>query len=725
MGQLKSISQQGTDNFEFQLITDVIGYVSSRDKTNLGERFMVRGAQNVYKKDNGNIAPREGLKLRGAVDATVAAVKSSYEWSDSLGREIPLRVCNSKFQFETDIITPGSYVWYDLLTGLSITRFAFDTIWDQYQLKDFLIFADGTSNLKTWTGGFAKIDSYPTVAGVITALNATPTAGGTNYTLFDVLTITTGSGTALALVVSLGVSNAVAAIEILEGGSGYSTGAGQATSGGTGTSCTVNVSTISGFAIKISGGGTWEGAGFRNALNGGPVRGARQLMINGTTYSYTGGEDTDTITGLSADPSASGTTYPAIQVVQSNTNTPSADQTNDFLKVFNNQVLVGSYNSRKLYLSTDTYVGSTPGYTYFTNVGSFVYGDPDIIILDNNPTGITVKDGSFYIPAGNADWYILTINSIPPISFTDGSTGLTRFVYTKVEKKAGAANMAAIAHEFIDHVGNDIVYLAQDQQVRVLGSFRSQFSQKYPSLSQVIQGELANEDFTGGALRCIGDFIHITAPATGRDWMHQTQESVDGNGNVVSDRKWHPPQVRGVARFAVIDSVTYGHSSVNPQIYEIWDTGQWHDDSPAGPQGYTSIMRMSYVSDGRRQGLIRFDKTFFEGYITPATDLFANIYYNYQGSSGIQNVIINDSTTLAFSLGTGSLGDNPLGAMLVDDPTDDDDLAKFKAIRKVTFVDCFEYEVEVYSTNPDSRWEILAHGVNATLSPAQAVYITN
>ena len=69
------------------------------------------------------------------------------------------------------------------------------------------------------------------------------------------------------------------------------------------------------------------------------------------------------------------------------------------------------------------------------------------------------------------------------------------------------------------------------------------------------------------------------------------------------------------------------------------------------------------------------------------------------------------------------MGDNPLGDGLTPESNDQELLPKFVVIRDVNPVNCFEYELEVYSTDPDSRWEILSLGVNITLAEQQAVFI--
>ena len=102
-------------------------------------------------------------------------------------------------------------------------------------------YASGTD----WTQGFVH-------SGAITAVNATPTNGGTGYTLNDVLTVTTGDGT--ATVTATGVTDGVVtAVTLTSGGTtGYRGGTGQATSGGTGNGCTVNVTAIAGGTATLA-----------------------------------------------------------------------------------------------------------------------------------------------------------------------------------------------------------------------------------------------------------------------------------------------------------------------------------------------------------------------------------------------------------------------------------------------------------------------------------------
>lgn len=628
--------------FDFKIIDTYEGYNSSKDKTNVSEKVLVRGSKNVYKKLSGTIASRPGLLRRGAIDATVAGVDSSDEWNTSLGASRPLRVSNNKLQVESDV-GGGGFVWYDLLeTGTlaspaaTLNRFIFNPWWDNTEKKDREIMVRGDSNILHWSGGIAVV------------------ASGTINTI-----------------------------------------------------------------IKSDTSKTWAQEGF--ATN---TAGEKKVVIGGVEFTYTGGESTSTLTGVTPDASAIAANGVAIQSVMVESSKPAAGFSADFIKTIGNQLWVGSYTSRLVYISDDSdfknFVVPTPASP----------GDPELLTLDDAPSCITVRQGNGHISAGLSDWYEIIFEITTLTNLFTGATSQIR--KTRVDKKPVSNLSAALAHEFVDVVGNDIVYLSKDQQVRVFGTFRNINQPKYPSLSQAVQDEFVQEDFTGGHLRAIGDFIYLTAPSSGRDYMHQTRENVDESGNVFAERLWHPPQVRNVSRFALIEGVLFGHSNANPQIYQIWDTSQWHDDGPSDePIPYSCVMKMSYRSHEKREGLLDFDMAFFEGYMSPGVKLYANIYMDYQGSEGIQNVIISSpeipaiffSGLSAPSLGDSSLGDNPLGDGLTPEQNDQELLPKFRSITDITSSDIFEYDIEIYSEDPDSRWEILSHGVNVQVADSHPSFL--
>ncbi len=97
------------------------------------------------------------------------------------------------------------------------------------------------------TGSSIRIWPTPSAAalGIIGVLSPTPTAAGTGYVVGDVLTISTGGTGATATVTSItSGTGAVTGVELTTRGSGYTAGTAKATTGGTGTNCTLAITSL-------------------------------------------------------------------------------------------------------------------------------------------------------------------------------------------------------------------------------------------------------------------------------------------------------------------------------------------------------------------------------------------------------------------------------------------------------------------------------------------------
>lgn len=468
--------------------------------------------------------------------------------------------------------------------------------------------------------------------------------------------------------------------------------------------------------ITKTGTTTWQQAGF--ATNDAAEK---KIIIGSTEFTYTGGESTTTLTGVTPNASTITPGSVALQSIITETDKPAAGFNNDFIKVINNQLYVGSYTSRLCYISDDT------DFTNFTVPTPRAPGDPELLTLDGTLKGIGVRQGKAHIGFGSGSWAV--------ISFENITVGSTLTQQTNVDVKPVANLQAPYAHEFIDTVGDSLIYLAQDQQVRTFGDFTNLFTPGYPSLSQEISTELMQQDFTGGGLKCIGEFTYLTVPNVGSVYLYQVRQSVDQIGQVVAERLWHPPFIWNATRIDNINGSVVAFSNANPQIYDVWDTEQYYDDSPSDEQlPYSCVAAFAYRTGGRRQGLLSFDKIFTEGYITEGSPLNVLINYNYQGSLATLVGIINSLEQPAYlfggenpsSLGDSTLGDEPLGESLDETPTEPDSLPKFKVINSMNLQNCFEYQPIYYSEATNAQWEILATGTNAVIEDNQnATFIIN
>lgn len=454
------------------------------------------------------------------------------------------------------------------------------------------------------------------------------------------------------------------------------------------------------------------------ATSGFPTSGT--VTIGGNTYTYSGISGS-TLTGVNATSVGEVANSVVLLSVVTNATTPASTFTNDFVRVNNNHLGVGSNTSRKFYISKDT------NYIDYSQATPRIPGDGAQPFFDSNLVGAIVKGGDYWISGGTSDWYqVKFVQSV-------NSSGV-QVESLEIKKQPTPSLAGAYSHEFMTIVNDTIVYLSKDQQLRTIGLYRNLNQPAYPSLSQEIAIELSGEDFTLGHIRAIKDFIYLVAPNAGRVYLHQTRSNVDPSGNVISERLWHSPFIWGISHIDEISGTVVGFSNSNPQLYSLWDTGQWHDDAPDTSAvlslPYTSVMLLAYQNGGRRQGKINFDKMYYEGYAVGT--LYDATYYDYQGATKILSSILNNPQRpfqktyigqVPPSLGGASLGDNPLGTGLSTSSDDQDLLPKFRVIVGKEAVDCFEFAPMVYSDEVDSRWEMLALGANITLSTAQAIEI--
>ncbi len=476
------------------------------------------------------------------------------------------------------------------------------------------------------------------------------------------------------------------------------------------------ISSTTANTITKTGSTSWQQAGFST------TSGEKSILINGNTYTYTGGESTTTLTGVAGSPAGEANGSVVLQNVMTEATTPATGFNNDFIKVINNQAYIGSYTSRVCYVSSnvdfDDFVVPTPT----------IQGSPELLTLDSTLNGIAVKSGNACISIGTGEWCV--------IEFLDITVGTTLERQTKVTVNPTAKGSAAYAHEFIGNSGDNVIYLSKDQQLRTFGNFNDLFYNAYPSLSLEVAIELAAETFTGGGLKCIGEFTYITAPVSGKTYLYQVRQSVNANNTVVVERLWHSPFTWNATRVDDINGTVVVFSNANPQYYQVWDTNQFHDDSPNdvnSPLPYTCVLALAYKTLNRRQGLQSFDKMFSEGYIAPGSALNLTINYNYEGVTGQAIVPINSIARPAYvfspsigSLGDSSLGDKPLGDEINIDDTNNLELPKFKVINSLSVVNCFEYQPIYSSDTLDSQWEILANGTNAKVETEQeASFIIN
>jgi len=147
-------------------------------------------------------------------------------------------------------------IWPDydkffVMVGAYSSMFAYsieNDFWMSGNNFDDGITANITCSLNGSAGGWVPfgVSTGVRIAAGIQAINATPTAPGTGYLLGDVLTCSVGGTGAQVIVTGVGASGAVTSIALQHSGTGtgFTVGTGRATTGGTGSGCTIEITTV-------------------------------------------------------------------------------------------------------------------------------------------------------------------------------------------------------------------------------------------------------------------------------------------------------------------------------------------------------------------------------------------------------------------------------------------------------------------------------------------------
>lgn len=696
-----------------------LGYRNREDVTTLPPTVMVSGSKNVLTNTFQRVANRKGYTLDGQRDSsgTRAGIYGSFDWLSHTGFERNLRVgqnttgSNGVLQYRYvaaagdkwngNTFTEDQVYWITLKSGVGST-FNACQFWDgDNEQVEMMLYVDGTSNIFMWTGALALVSETSNAAGSVSVLNSTPTAAGTGYVVGDVLTITTGGAGATATVTAVGGAGDITSVSLLTPGTGYTTGAGKATSGGTGTLATLNITTIATGFIKISGTDTIGELGF---LTGSTY--TRSLDINTNSYTYSA------VVGLYFVGISSNPTGEAVQsVIQQSVVTTANSAITALPDTFANYIIEN--------LSNQIYVSALDDNSVFvskiSNFKDFAFGTPRLpgegaeMVLDGVPTAILPQGDSMYISAGKNYWY----QTILQLSDDNTSEALT------VNPIKVTSLQAAQSDALTVRIKNLIAFVSHEVQINTLGIIPN-----YLSDPQVvdISGSIVNDvkalDFlsgVGGQSLYHEKFLYVTAPASGVMLIfNMTQDVMEGIVDNSKQHYWEAPQLMPIGRLSIIGGELYGHNTGSNNTYKLFDG--YNDDGAS----YESVALFAYDNHGSRTANKSSDQLFIEGYKTQNTTLSAGLRRELNGPVASWSfgqlpnrnlVVINDDA----SIGKISIGKTPIGGTNFEsDP--EETPPKFRLIQTFNKTPYFEEQVGFGSDGIDQRWEIVSFATNAQLT---------
>lgn len=437
-----------------------------------------------------------------------------------------------------------------------------------------------------------------------------------------------------------------------------------------------------GTTLTLLGGLTWKQSGFLSSLVG------RTVTINGTSYTYTGGETTSVLTGVAVLPAITAGQFVS-QTIVNNTSITGlpATFTFDVIDVQNNHVYLGDTESREGYVSKST---SYIDYTYTAPVR--LPTDGWKMTFDNCIVGFVQDDNVMYVTAGNQDYYSVTSN------MTADGQGET----FKVVKLRSGPGQAPISANAIVRVKNGIIIITQEHTVDWLTNIQNIATPQSLPLSDPIKNDFDSYDLTGVTGKYINNQLYIAIPAENIVRIYDFDKAL-----------WFPPQDIPVSFFSIIDNHLYGHSNSSNVSYKLEDG--LTDDGVA----IDFVAAFAYRQYGERTKYKSHDELYSELYMSSVTNVTVTQLFEYGGSEQIiESVISGLDTELIYapaydsSLGKNPLGSSPLGSTI----SDVSELNKYRCITTSKKVDYFESQVIFSSSDKNAQFEILAHGPNMQMS---------
>ncbi len=452
------------------------------------------------------------------------------------------------------------------------------------------------------------------------------------------------------------------------------------------------------FEVSATSGGsaintTSDGAGVHTV-----IKTTRKITYLGVDYTYTGGELTDTLTGLTSFPTATvgdavWQTPLTIKLPPSITSAfPSFAP--DLIGVQLNQVIFASTKSMMVFGS------SSSDYTNFTITGSRVPGGPFqkplgdfatcIIPIDNLSQSIN----SLMIGSGKDSFYKIFYQLSQ-----DNTTELVNMVRLKTATGSGLISKDAIVS-----IKNQTAYITREPSLDTIANLEIPDAKDIP-ISDSIKDDFDNYDFSHAHVRYFKRTIRIALPMNGVVLIYDMMRKI-----------WQPPQTIPIGRFMIYNDGIYGHSSVTNETYKL-DTGTDDNGIPI-----FQVARFAYNNGGIRDRIKNMTEHWSDGYITANGALTMTVSFGFLGINGkrIKQIYGGDKTITnpikANPLGNSPFGNKPFGGNNVSPitglPGTTATFLRFWCIDTFSRVDYNEHYVEYAMNTLGGQFAIVAHGSN-------------
>jgi len=424
------------------------------------------------------------------------------------------------------------------------------------------------------------------------------------------------------------------------------------------------------------------------------ANGTRQVTIDGTTYTYTGGENTTTLTGVTPDPTVAGHAVgeTITQTIRTSANTPASGFDNDFVKVLNNQLYVFDRERR------DVYKSAVDDYTDYSFSSPRIVGEGALFTLDETPTAAEVFQKTMLVTTRN---YIYRI----ALQLSDDLQNESVLVdVLKTSSLEGTAFDLGITK-----MKNFVVSVSNEPSIDNIGNIENIETPQNVDLSDPIKKDMD----TFGVDRVVAGYFRKNF------YVGLKSKQTDGSNNRLLKRNlatgaWETPWTMPVGILFEYNGEFYMHSSVEAVTYKLLD-GYSDAGTPITSKWYSP-----FDNFGHRHKQKVFDKLWVDGYIKSDTDIDVYVSYDY-GAEVVKNTIKGTNDDILIKSGGGGLGTYSLGTHGLGGTgsTKGTNLKRFRGFINIQPRPFYEMQVSFQSNGKDIQWEVVAYAMNVRLLDSQ------
>jgi hypothetical protein len=389
--------------------------------------------------------------------------------------------------------------------------------------------------------------------------------------------------------------------------------------------CVAYISSSTANTITKTGTATWASLGF--AATGG-------LIINGTDYTYTGGADTTTLTGVTGDPTGEAAGSAVTQIPTQYVSNPKGN------------ILHLTDNARMIVTGVPTspcaiFVSKTNDPTDFTFSSPRVATDGAIINVGKVIKGLAQLGDKIY-------W--LTKQVIGWIRFTQIAEYSAGYDVIEIRPECDGGqngdNVGCVSQLGVLKFDNKVIYISPNGMVKDLGSLAQHYTYQVDMIGDKIKPTLENAIWDSAAGVVFHNKAYIAAKETSKSSYNDIIFVYD-----ILGKEWEPPYYRNASCFLVANDKLYYGSSTNAEVYELEVDGIYTDN-----YGASSIYPVTSVAYSWRENfdmpadVKKLNQVYLEGEIKKGTSFTISILINEDGYSGtITGTISSTDTDIIFT----------------------------------------------------------------------------